>query len=233
MYSAIQYIVSIQTELNKVSASSFHLDDFLYFVNKGTQEYLNIAYRLFETTQQITDDLSTLKNRKVYVASNGDITNNISITQPNDYWHLSELSLILNDTGNTKCYPAGNTIKEVARRKTRDMDGFLQRNYFGQPNKHRVFYEIFNNNVITIEAGQSTTLNIVSIQLDYLSKPIKMVLPQTIFDTFVTTGVDNSQISTFPDYVDAEIVKQVVKLFLENQGNQRLSTNIPVNQSIR
>lgn len=43
---------------------------------------------------------------------------------------------------------------------------------------------------------------------------------------------DNSQVLEFPDYVCYEIINIFIKLFLENIGDPRLQTVIPVNQTI-
>ena len=51
---------NILIELNKVQAPSLLLDDFIYLWNKGVQEYINERYNLFETKQQLTDDLRVL-----------------------------------------------------------------------------------------------------------------------------------------------------------------------------
>lgn len=51
---------NILIELNKVQAPSLLLDDFIYLFNKGIQEYINERYTLFETKQQLTDDLRVL-----------------------------------------------------------------------------------------------------------------------------------------------------------------------------
>ena len=231
MLTAIQYITNIQRELNKVSASSFHLDDFVYFVNKGTQEYINNAYRLFEVSQQLSDDVSVLKVRRLYAIT--DVTVNSYINSPTDYLHLTGIKVTLVDRSNN-CFLNGEILVKPAKRKTTDMDGFLIDNHFGKANKNRIFYQEIGN-LFYIEAGQdvNTGITLNSIEFNYLKKPPVMNLLEADYDNFITTGIDVSQISVFPDYVDAEIIKEVVKLFLENQGNERLSTNIPVNQSIR
>jgi hypothetical protein len=43
---------------------------------------------------------------------------------------------------------------------------------------------------------------------------------------------DTSQVLEWPDYVCYEIVKELVTLLLENAGDPRLQTNIPINQAI-
>jgi hypothetical protein len=43
---------------------------------------------------------------------------------------------------------------------------------------------------------------------------------------------DNSQVLEFPDYVCYEIINITVRLLLENAGDPRLQTNVPINQTI-
>ena len=43
---------------------------------------------------------------------------------------------------------------------------------------------------------------------------------------------DNTQTLEFPDYVCYEIIKIVTRLLLENAGDPRLQTNVPINQTI-
>jgi len=47
-------------ELRKHKSPSLHLEDYNYYLNKGIQEYANDRYALFETSQQLTDDLQPL-----------------------------------------------------------------------------------------------------------------------------------------------------------------------------
>lgn len=47
-------------ELDKVQAPSLLLEDFNYLFNKAIQKYYNKRYSLFESNQQLTDDLRVL-----------------------------------------------------------------------------------------------------------------------------------------------------------------------------
>ena len=52
---------NILSELNKVEAPSILLEDFIYFANKGVQQYVNKVYNRYDINQQSTDDLRALK----------------------------------------------------------------------------------------------------------------------------------------------------------------------------
>ena len=60
---------NVLIEQNKVKSPALHLEDFIYFANKGIQEYKNERYALYETTQQLTDDLSALSRSVKYSIS--------------------------------------------------------------------------------------------------------------------------------------------------------------------
>ena len=52
---------NILSELNKVEAPSILLEDFIYFANKGVQQYVNKVYNRYDINQQSSDDLRVLK----------------------------------------------------------------------------------------------------------------------------------------------------------------------------
>ena len=50
---------AILIECNKVEAPTLLLEDYVYFANKGVQQYINQVYNRFDTDQQSSDDLRT------------------------------------------------------------------------------------------------------------------------------------------------------------------------------
>ena len=66
------------------------------------------------------------------------------------------------------------------------------------------------------------------VYVDYLKTPQHIRLTQEQLDK----TEDTSQIMEFPDYVCQEIINGLVTLILENSSDQRLQTNLAVNQSI-
>ena len=66
------------------------------------------------------------------------------------------------------------------------------------------------------------------VYVDYLKTPQYIRLTQEQLDK----TEDTSQIMEFPDYVCQEIINGLVTLILENASDQRLQTNLAVNQSI-
>ena len=80
-----------------------------------------------------------------------------------------------------------------------------------------------------IRYGKDDSLfQLVEVQIDYVKSPQFIRLTQEQIDL----TEDTSQIMEFPDYVNQEIINELVMLVMENTANPRLQTHIPVTQSI-
>lgn len=74
----------------------------------------------------------------------------------------------------------------------------------------------------------SSIFNLDKVYIDYLKTPQFVLLTEEQIDS----TMDESQIMEFPDYVNFEIINQLVDMILENTGNPRLNSNLPLSQSI-
>lgn len=74
----------------------------------------------------------------------------------------------------------------------------------------------------------SSVFKLDRIYVDYIKTPQHIRLTQEQLDM----TRDTSQIMEFPDYVCQEIINELVKLMMENAGDPRLQTHIPINQTI-
>ena len=82
---------------------------------------------------------------------------------------------------------------------------------------------------IEIRYGKDASVfDLNSLMIDYLKSPQFIVLTEEQIDM----TLDTSQIIEFPDYVIYEIINNLHHLILENTGNPRLQTNIPLSQTI-
>lgn len=80
-----------------------------------------------------------------------------------------------------------------------------------------------------IRYGKDTSLfELEKVFIDYIKTPQYIRLTQDELDLVE----DTSQILEWSDYVCYEIVKELVILLLENAGDPRLQTNIPINQAV-
>lgn len=74
----------------------------------------------------------------------------------------------------------------------------------------------------------ASVFELTDIFVDYLKTPQHIRLTQEQLEL----TEDTSQIMEFPDYVCQEIINELTMLFLENNSDPRLQTNLAVNQSI-
>lgn len=73
-----------------------------------------------------------------------------------------------------------------------------------------------------IECGNlPNNIELEKIKIDYLRKPTIIKLTQEQVDTIV----DNSQTMEFPDYVNQEIINELVHLVMERSQDPRLTTH--------
>jgi hypothetical protein len=68
--TARQAYIDILTELVKEEAPTLYLEDYLYYFNKAISEYIKTRYEVFETNQQLADDMRSWK--KSFQASSLD-----------------------------------------------------------------------------------------------------------------------------------------------------------------
>jgi hypothetical protein len=59
--TARQAYIDILTELVKEEAPTLYLEDYLYYFNKAISEYMKTRYEVFETNQQLADDIGVLR----------------------------------------------------------------------------------------------------------------------------------------------------------------------------
>lgn len=79
-----------------------------------------------------------------------------------------------------------------------------------------------------IRCGKNPRFKLTEIKIDYIKSPQNLKLTQNQLD--LTN--DTSQIMEFPDYVNQEIINELVHLIMERSSNPRLNTNMQITQSI-
>lgn len=80
-----------------------------------------------------------------------------------------------------------------------------------------------------IRYGKDDSLfQLVEVQIDYVKSPQYIRLTQEQIDL----TEDTSQIMEFPDYVNQEIINELVHLVMEHSNDPRLSNNMQITQSI-
>ena len=145
----------------------------------------------------------------------------------------------------------------MARRLTSDMYPSIMQNAYLKPSYKNPYYFITNHQdsyltqdanarlesilepcdindgtisipTMEIRCGDNSKYTPTQIYIDYLRvfTPLYMTYDQ------LEDINDSTQILEFPEYVCYEILNELVKLVLENIGDPRLQTNVPINQSI-
>jgi hypothetical protein len=249
-------------ELNKLQAPSLLLEDYNYFINKAILNYITLRYNIYDVNQQSTDDLRVLKGTSVLTSLTKEHTGTIhqatyTGSLPSDYFHLLNCVVEYIPTRNFLCYDVGKPVYFGAKRLTADLFSQVITNFYMKPSYKNPYYylhnisdptvsvnptapnipEIGTNNrygnpsLVKIEIRYGTDDSVFQLSrvlIDYLKVPRHVRLTQAQVDT----TVDNSQVLEYPDYVCQEIIKELVKLLMENASDPRLQTNPLVNQTV-
>lgn len=243
-------------ELNKVQAPSLLLDDFIYLFNKAIQQYVNKRYNLFETKQQLTDDLRVLTKTEVVkpvIETDAAVFGtSYRCPLPDDYVHILNCICEFQDEKENNC---GN--KEVFQQGANKLDTtqwpHVINNAYMKPSIRRPYYYIINiqdpgastslsnddkvsgtrygnsvQPIMQIKCGNDSRYTLQNVYIDYLRAPQYLTLSSDELDDIA----DNSSVIEFPDYVVYEIINQIVMLTMENGSNPRVQTNHQVNQTI-
>lgn len=151
--------------------------------------------------------------------------------------------------GSDKCgSKTDSTIYTVARKMTSDIAPTIINNAYFKPSYKNPYYSIsVEQNIETeldkivdpcdlVENDKGAKINLmvgkvkyepIKVFVNYLKTPEKVYLEEE--DLY---GEDRTKEMEFSDYVCYEIINEFVKLLLENTADPRLSTNVPINQSI-
>lgn len=246
-----QIFEAVQIELVKISSPTLKLYEFNYLCNKAITQYVNKIYNIYDTNQQTTDDLRVLSSTASLIPKRiEDTFGNIiyEVTLPEDYLHLLNCICIFNVDKPKNCWKAGQTVTIPATRLTSDSWGTILTNVYNRPSPTKPYYYIHNHK--DQETKKSFTLKtpiklpetkceirygnndsifkLVQVQIDYLRLPQFVRLTQEQVDL----TIDTSQIMEFPDYVNQEIINELVHLAMEHSGDPRLPNNIQITQSI-
>lgn len=175
-------------ELNKLEAPSLLTEDYVYFLNKAVQQYINLAYNRYDTNQQSTDDLRVLKTtallqnpKKLENAddlasiqekiNSGILSSTYYVDLPKDYMHMLNCIVGFTRTENpnkkTHCdNEAGTKVYFTAKRLTADMYGGVINNYYQKPSYKRPYYYLntinTSNEIVTNKEQDDSILNYIA-----------------------------------------------------------------------
>jgi hypothetical protein len=153
-----------------------------------------------------------------------------------------------------KCGESKTTTSTVARKMTSDIAPTIINNAYFKPSYKTPYYSLMTNSqgndiidkifygdgddcfvpesktvefVLNLMVGDNNKYTPSNVFVNYLRAPEIIKLEED--DLY---GDDRTKEMEFPDYVCYEIINEFVKLLLENTADPRLSTNVPINQSI-
>ena len=177
-------------ELNKLEAPSLLTEDYVYFLNKAVQQYINLTYNRYDINQQSTDDLRVLKAtalfkdediKKLKSADNlvsiqskinyGILSSTYYVDLPKDYMHMLNCIVGFARTENpnkkTHCdNEAGTKVYFTAKRLTADMYGGVINNYYQKPSYKRPYYYLntinTSNEIVTNKEQDDSILNYIA-----------------------------------------------------------------------
>ena len=154
---------AILFELRKAKAPHLHLEEFLYFSNKGAQESINTEYERFETEQKVSDAISGITDEATYIFnSNNTVTikttfasdvttsylsgirynsNYVQINAPSNYFHLTSCVPTVASKFNYKCHAAGYAVSVAAKKLSADSQGGNLDNAYLKPWFKRPFFK--------------------------------------------------------------------------------------------
>lgn len=248
----------VMIELRKTKAPSLQLEDFLYWSNKGIQEYINERYLTYETTQQLSDDLQALSvstSLSLIPTANGFLgtyTGDYSLTNiivttgkkygsdfirfsaPQNYWHFLGSHVTMVSKKPFKCFPAGSESNKPSKRLTKEIANGIIDNAFLKPSFERPYHSFSDSSTGLVYPdlfyyfGDAKKFGIKTIYIDYLKEPKPITLNVTQRDL----PIDTSETLEFPEFVCREIIKRITKLILEVNADPRLNTNPIVTKTI-
>lgn len=176
-------------EINKLEAPSLLLEDYIYFINKAVQQYINLTYNRYDVNQQSTDDLRALKTTALLPVTklsdaadleaikdkinSGILSSVYFVDLPKDYLHMLNCIVEFVRTGNpnTKTHcdtDEGSKVYYTAKRLTADMYGGVVNNYYQKPSYKRPYYYLNTINTSDKIVTNPTQDNAI---LDYVINP--------------------------------------------------------------
>lgn len=222
MRNVLDIYKGVLRELDKFNSPSFETEDFNYFYNKARLERCNLRYQLFDTKQQLSDDLRTLVVHRKYTKA--EMVNDYALL-PQDYYHLLGVNIILGYKLTEGCNQGGTNYSITCKRLTADNYGFIQNRRYYKPSSKRPYFKQEGNSLI-IERGSDSNIEIVEADMEYLKYPKTL----TLNSDFTTTPTNDT--SEFSDYIDNEDIKLCVSLFLENVEQRRLQSFASVSKTV-
>lgn len=228
-----RYILeAVLIELNKHNAPALKLFEFNYYVNKAITQVINKIYNWYDINQQTTDDLYALETIAELTPEKcaGDA---YEVYLPLDYLHLLNCICVYKVNKTKDCYEAGTQVEIPATRLTADSWGSIMTDIYNRPSCNKPYYYIHNttkpsNKGVRVEIRGGKSFELETVKIGYVKIPQVVIVTQEQIDLIE----DTSQIMEFPDYINQEIINELVHLVMERVNDPRLNNNLQITQTI-
>jgi len=128
------------------------------------------------------------------------------------------------------CDQKNNTSREyAAKRLTADRKAAILNNAFLDPQFYRPYYDIIGDTLHIKTGDESDDYNIEKVTIEYLRDP-KII---SLYPSQLLTLEDTTENMEFDDYINVEILNQIVVFIMEQGSDPRVSVTPMVNQSIQ
>lgn len=215
-------------EAVKEESPHFHLREFNYYANRAVSNFVWDVYVAFENSQASLDYLKALK--RTHFATDFNLTEkgNVKFLLPDDYRHLTNCIIKYEVTAPIidECYQVGDIIEFNSKRLSSDTEAMTLRNQFLKPIYYRPYHQIVDNEC-EIFTGVHPGLQVLSVRIDYLKTPEKLLLTQT--QAFTDT-LDTSQEMEFDEITCEKILSKLITMVLERNLDPRTGSQRDVNR---
>lgn len=225
-----QVFEALLWELNKVSAPSIDVETFNYFFGVASDNYYKKRYNIYDSSQQTTDDLRELSATMVISPTSTPTLDIVKETfpLPADYLHTLSMSVFWTALTSFRAIRTNEVVDFMAERASSDQLVAIRRDHYNRPSYKKVYY-LTRTDYVEIHAGNHAQLRLKQVEFNYLRLPEKVELKETDLDDLTN---DPSAVLKQGATQTYEVLKELTKLILENQGNPRLNSKIPVDQAV-
>lgn len=214
---------AVLVELNSYGSPLFDVADFNYWINKASDQFIKEQLNLLEVTAKETHYLRMI-SKKGEVSFSGEGSLLVYDGElPVDYRRLTSCQFHYRVTSKWKRYLAGDRIVAPARRLRDDSEDFILSNSYFQPTVKEPYYKVIGQKLYAFfHPVHEAVIGLVleKAEIRFIAQHEDIELGEDL------TDIKNSP---FQPEVNRELVKLCTRLFLENSGNPRLQTHLPVN----
>jgi hypothetical protein len=171
------------------------------------------------------------------------------LKMPEDYMHMLNCIATFTGPGQNSCDSGSKTTISPCQKLTSNLYPGILNNHYMKPSHKKPYFYVRNQEmdltdihhkkvegdtdanrlpvILEVHCGQTRHV-LTGTQVTYIKAPMYYTMePEELM-----SYDDTTQTLEFPDYICYEILNVYIRLLLEQSGDPRLSTHIPINQTI-